>query len=88
MRRPESEFLTAITSINVTFYLLAFLRIAENLRTRGKRKIITANRRQLKAFCRLNAASKSAFYELNSLALIEVFEEWLRVKQKISIMEF
>ncbi len=80
MRDSESDFLLAITSINITFYLLVYLHLVENARASGKRRVIPANRKNFKAFCKLNALSKQAFFELNSLGLIYVFEQWLEMK--------
>lgn len=77
MRDSETDFLIAIVSINITFYLIVYLHLIEVQRTSRKHRIIPANRRQFKAFCKINAVSKSSFYELNSLALICVFQEWM-----------
>lgn len=95
MRDSETDFLIAIVSINITFYLLVYLHLIEAQRSSRKNRIIPANRRQFKSFCKLNASSRSAFFELNSLALICVFQEWISrmwvlvtLSPSISIMEF
>ena len=69
-------WLTAISSINITYMLVIYLHLNKSEPPPHMKKLV-AGREQFKKFCKLNSMNKRTFFELNCFCLRKVYKEWI-----------
>ena len=69
-------WLTAISSINITHWLIIYFYMNKDDVAPSQKKIVSG-RQQFKLFCKLNSMNKCAFFELNALGLRLLHLEWI-----------
>jgi hypothetical protein len=90
MSKPEHQYLFAVSSINVTFFLIKYYHMAEDISfPRDKRSI--ASRKALKSFCMILDDDEELLNRIHSFLTNELFEIWLKMEAanpKLSLMDF
>lgn len=89
MITPDNQFFLAISSINVTFYLLKYFHLFKPLDINKDRQDM-CSRKALKNFCTMLRQDEDVLQQYHDIILIDLFEKcWLTLKnQGKSIMEF
>jgi hypothetical protein len=88
MTKDESNvmWLTAISSINITYFLISYLHMS-NDKFIPKDIKLRANQKQFKRFCKLNCFSKKTFFEMNSYGVRYLFKEWSKMPRNGTIKD-
>ena len=82
MVTPEHEFLFAVSSINLTYFLFRYYHLPDLLVYEKDWKEI-CSRIALKTFCTLLETDHSTFDKLHAMLLEDLFEVWLEIKRTI-----
>eukprot|EP01015_Nassula_variabilis_P013681 TRINITY_DN21269_c0_g1_i1.p1 TRINITY_DN21269_c0_g1~~TRINITY_DN21269_c0_g1_i1.p1 ORF type:complete len:297 (+),score=37.64 TRINITY_DN21269_c0_g1_i1:2-892(+) len=84
------QFLFAITSINITFFLMKYFHMPNFLEFH-KDKDQFCSRKALKNFCRCLQKNQDSFDILHEILLKDIFATWIEIKKQnpsVTIMEF
>ena len=86
MTKDESNvlWLTAISSINITYFLIWYLHMTKD-KVIPTDANVRANEKQFKRFCKLNCFSKKTFFELNSYGVRYLFKVWTELPKNGTI---
>ena len=87
---PTDDFFAAISSINITGYLMRYFHLAHYLEYE-KDKSVICSRMGLKNFCAILSKDNEAFRKFHDLLFEDLFDLWkdLKVKQKgVTIADF
>ena len=79
---PKHDFLFAVSSINVTYFLFRYYHMSDLLVYEKDWKEI-CSRTALKTFCILLEADSQVFNKIHSLLLQDLFEVWLEIKHTL-----
>lgn len=82
MTEPVHEFLFAVSSINITYFLFRYYHLSDLLVYEKDWKEI-CSRSALKTFCVLLEADNSTFDKMHSMLLEDLFEVWIQIKKKV-----
>ena len=80
MIKEEYEFLFAITSINVTFYLMKYFHLPKFLDFKIDKEDL-GSRKALKNFCVIITSMETAFDEFHEFLLKDIFNVWTQLKK-------
>ena len=72
----SGTFFLAISSINVTWMLIVYLYMNKE-EVPNNMKRLRAGRKQIKRFGRMNAFSKTTFFELHAFLLTYLYRSWV-----------
>jgi len=90
MAEQNDDFLAAVSSINVTYYLMKYFHLADFL-IYEKDKSEICSRKALKNFCTFLVRDADVFYKFHHLLFTDLFELWIDLKKKkkgVTIMDF
>eukprot|EP01016_Furgasonia_blochmanni_P035585 TRINITY_DN3958_c0_g1_i2.p1 TRINITY_DN3958_c0_g1~~TRINITY_DN3958_c0_g1_i2.p1 ORF type:complete len:278 (-),score=48.75 TRINITY_DN3958_c0_g1_i2:239-1072(-) len=90
MCEEQNEFYFAISSINITYYMMKFFHLLGSLDLKRDRDDL-GNRRALKNFCGLLKKDVEVFSKIHSMLLSDLFIQWLDLRKRIAgttIMDF
>ena len=82
MVAPEHEFLFAVSSINITYFLFRYYHLSSLLVYEKDWKEI-CSRIALKSFCILLEDDHSTYNKLHAMLLEDLFEVWLEIKRTL-----
>ena len=75
----KEDFFLAISSINLTSFMMSYFYMNQNVNVPNSHLRIRATRANFKTFCDLNAQSKSTFFVIHSLAFVYLFTKWRKM---------
>lgn len=90
MCEPEHEFLFAVSSINVTYFLLKYYHLADGLKFSRDKKDL-CSRKTLKTFCGILEYDPGIISKIHSMLLVDLFQIWKNMKKgnnKITLLDF
>mgnify|MGYP000925991256 FL=1 len=90
MSGQTEDFLAAVSSINVTYFLIKYLHLADFL-IYEKDKSEICSRKALKNFCVFLSKDPDVFYKLHDLLFTDLYELWVDLKKRkkgVTIMDF
>ena len=75
----KEDFFLAISSINLTSFMMSYFYMNQHVNVPSSHKRIRATRVHFKNFCDLNAQSKRTFFVLHGLAFVYLFTLWRKM---------
>ena len=89
MINSKNEFLFAITSINVSYFLKVYFHCAKLSYYKYNKKQL-CSRKALKTFCKFLIQDKKCIEKLHNFILEILFSNWIYLKKKffVDIMQF
>ena len=90
MTDPNDDFVLAISSIYVTYYLIKYFHLADFLVYEKDRKDL-CSRKALKNFCRFLKKDPEVLYKFHDILLTDLYVVWTdlkKIKQNVTILDF
>jgi len=83
MSKDENEFLFAISSINVTYFLMTYYHLPDTL-SYEKDKERIASRSALKSFCSMLEKRETTLVQIHNMLITDLFNVWMQLKKTIA----
>ena len=79
----SNEFLLAVSSIGISYFLKLYYHLSNDPSTKGMEKVL-CQRTALKSFCNLLDDDPRVLNKIHEMLLLDLFSVWQEIKKKIS----